>query len=193
MKTSEYLQIINLDSGTTSEFELGNIFNLNLSDYKTLEDFTNDIKSKQIINEEYKLPDNGTFIVNGKKWIYDKDILNTSPEQWAKLHEVLARIDELIDPELLAIYIRHKGEIFDIRKLDVITNEVYEFPAEIFIALNNFFFQKGIEYINYMKIYYLNQINLIKRKKRLLNSVGFGKLIRGFLYVKVWLEMTHLN
>ena len=126
MNVSEYAQLQLLSGTTITEFELAEIFLLDPVNYSNMEDFSKDISFHQVIDEEYKLPDDGTFTFKDKIWNYDKDILKTTPQQWAKMHELLSANHGSIDPSLLSIYVRPQGEVFDINKLDEITKLIWE-------------------------------------------------------------------
>jgi hypothetical protein len=190
MNAIEYIQVINLqqvESGKTlTEFEIGEIFGLKLEDFKDLESFNIEVANRSKIGEEYKL--DKTFIFNNKEWYYDEDFTQSNILQWAKLHELLNASDGLMDINFISIYCRPVGEVFNINKLDEITNELYNLPVEIFLALNSFFFQSATKLSRYIGIQYLNQINQQKKTRKKIKFLNFGILTRGLLYVKGWLR-----
>ena len=188
MNVSEYIEWSLIDSGSTvTEFELAEIFKINQNDFSSMEEFSKAILKKQEISN-FKLT-GGTFMVGDKKWIYDEDLSKTSIGQWSKMHQILAETEGMIDVRLVALYIRPFGEVYDSARVEDIGNQIYDFPAEVFIALNNFFFHNAIVLLDYMKVYYLNQANQVLRQER----IESGRLFRGKSYLKALVKKIFSN
>ena len=185
MIVSEYIEFLLLDKDHRTEFDCAEIFKLNPKDFKDLEVFNKAVNDKLNIDSDYKMPES-TFEFSGKTWYYDK-YDTWSPDQWAKMNEILNR-NALLDPEqqvdvhLVALFIRPIGEVLNMNKLDDIAAYVYKMPVELFIALNNFFFANALRLLKCMAIHYLNLKNQKKKEKKL-NSIGYGKTTIGILYV----------
>ena len=196
MTTSEYLQILLLQSDTgitLNEFDLGDVFNLKPDDFKTIEDYTAEVIKRQELNTITLT--GGTFKFNKKTWIYDEDYTKWRVIQWAKMGEILAQMKGQASAELVALFIRPQGTEFNINDLQDLTNEVYKMPAELYIALNNFFFQVATELLNYMSIHYLNQANKIKETSpvKKLKMKLYGMLIVSLSWLKGFPMMILFN
>ena len=143
MITNDYISIVMFDSGLTNEFEIGKYFNLDVEKYNSLEDYSKAVQKLMHIDSDYRLPDNGLIKFEGRVWSWDKTVLNSNVQQWAKMHEVLASSTGLIDLRLIAIYFRPIDECFNPNRIDDLAIEIGRMPCEIFIALNNFFFSNA--------------------------------------------------
>lgn len=166
MLVKDYQYIQNIPTGITYELELAKYFKIDIT--KSVDDVSKEI-TEMIALKEYKLPEK-YITFNNKLWCYEKDILESSFEQWIRLETLTAENDNIKNfHKLLAIYFRPVSiskifkrkniEDFNLDKQEAIANELLDLPLEIANALIVFFWSLVPEFMLNMQIHYLNQMN----------------------------------
>ena len=177
MVIRQYQQINLINTGsTTYELEVAKV--LNIKTDRSEADVRADIK-RELLIPDYKI---GKYIYfNKKEWLIEKDLLDSTFEQWIQLEILINKQDNINNlHRLLAIYLRpiRKSKIlkrkeiepYNLEKQEAIANELLDLPLEIAKTLMIFFYQFVVESLNNMKITYLNkmteQINLSTKIKQ---------------------------
>jgi len=160
----EYMYIQSLATGITYESEIIKYFNIDTT--LTYEDIQNELADRMAISD-YQL--NKKFYLNNKYWMFETDFLEGSYEQWSRLESLLNDNNTQNLHRILAIYCRpatinklsRKFTIskFDLNRQEKIANELLDLPMSIEKELISAFFLLGIKCLNYIKIYFLNQMN----------------------------------
>ena len=161
MNIKQYQEICKLDpTGLTFDYSTAKILNIDTD--KPMHTIVNKIQNALNIKKKdlkYK------YWFNGRYWKVDKDILESTFDQWTRLELLISEEDNLSNfHKLLAIYFRPcnifgKIEPFDLNKQDKIAEELLELPMEIANEMILFFYLNVIECMNYIKIAYLNKKN----------------------------------
>lgn len=170
MTIKDYQYLNKLDTGsTTYEYDICKYFNIDTT--KSLEEV------KLIINkinniEEYKLEDYITF--NNRRWYIEKDILDSTFEQWIRLETIISVGDNLKNlHKLLAIYLRPTKrnwygkliiEPFNMDTQDDLANELLDLDISKAQSIILFFYQLVPQFFNHMKIVFLNRLNKMSQE-----------------------------
>jgi len=163
MKVKDYQFLCSLDSGsTTYEVDLIRYFNIDTTE--TPENVRK--KLLEVIKYEPK-PIKETYIISGKTYGVEKELLDCQFEQFIQLDKILAEernVDNL--HKLLAIYLRpskkklfwNRIEPFDINKQEQIANELLEMNFDEALGAILFFYQNALNTImKNIKTSYLNK------------------------------------
>ena len=170
MTVREYKEYLLLEPDEMNEFTIGKIFKLEPKDFKTIEEFVQEVENR-LVTKEIELPKDGKIYFNNKWWYWDKDISETSVESWCQMSEILA-MKEDVSTRLISIYFRPVGEKFNVKRLDDISEELLDMDVNLYIALNKVFFYQGMKLLNSSRVHYLNQL---KKKRKKVNRTEYGK------------------
>lgn len=161
MNIKLYQKIAGVDTGsTTYDEQIADILEVDKS--KPIQQVKAVIENK--LHIVYKdLTKNTKIVVNGRRYKYEKDLLEVSLEQFSRLESILAEQDNINNlHRLLAIYVRpvnmfNKIRPFDVNTQDKIADELLNMNMSDAQALMIFFFNNALLSMKNMSIYYLNQ------------------------------------
>lgn len=166
MKIRDFIFLNGQDSGSTSYMmDVCRYFKLDTS--KTIEQLTKELVKIVTIKDTINVEKKKSFYFHGKKWKYDNDFLKYSGEQWERFESFIGEGKEKNINKLLAVYCRPcdifgKPKKYDLQTQEDIENELLDLDYELGVKLNVFFCQDINIFIHYIKIPFINQMNLIR-------------------------------
>ena len=155
MRIRDYQFINLLDlTGLTYEEDIINYFNIDKS--LTITEINEEVRKITTISTK-KLK-GSYFWFNKKIWRIEKDMINLSYEQFARLDRLIAEGDNTANlHKLLSIYVRPLFKKYSIKTQEKIYDQLLDLDMSITQSILNLFFSLASKYTQNIVIHYLNQ------------------------------------
>lgn len=176
MTLREYQMYSRIDSGATNYEELV-IEHFKLDKNQKISEIKEQLRDILTIKPIEIKEKNKIIKINGKRFVIEKDLLDCTYEQFARMDSLMQEPNHIdVLHKLIAIYCRPFNfkrfniEKWDINKQDEIAEQFLDVDMNTIHGLIFFFYQCAIKCMLNMNIYYLNQMKKSQNQASIKNK-----------------------